>query len=173
MILPGQRTIYAITGASILAGITLSIAGFRYQPVTWRLHILGLTFAAASLTLYAPFVIAVLRGTGGRINREFAVVAVLTYVGFSLLFTGGFKTVNGMADSRPLESAEGIVTRKSAASLQVDVLVEVKDRRGIVSVRVRPDMFQRLAVHQKSVVLLHPGALAEPWVESLQLETQR
>lgn len=149
---------------SFIAGMALMLFGMRYQPLTWRLHITGATFAAAAMTFYASWLVSILREHNAEIVHDFVVLALLGYTAFAMLFVGGFKTLNGAADGKAAAPFEGRILSVDSGRNEVRVLIPLADRTGIVSFSLDPVEFARVSRAQSMKVLLHPGAIGEPWV---------
>ena len=164
----------AITIAALLffVGPALTVWGVRYQPVTWRLHIIGLGLAGVFLFFCARLIFAFVRGHS-QSHRYFSTFMFAALVGFPTFLIGGLKVANGVLDPNSPFVAEGEVVRRVSKKPRLEVRIDLPGQGGTVFIRVSREEYRAAKPGQSFPVLLSPGALSEPWVLGSGVEGDR
>lgn len=159
---PARLAIF-IAALLFFVGPALIVWGARYQPVTWRLHLLGLGLAGGFLFVYTLLVFAFVRGHS-RSHRHFSTFMFAALVGFPTFWIGGLKVANGLLDPSTPFVVEGQILRHVRKKLRLEVRIDLPDHSGAVSVRVSREQYRAARPGESLPIVLSAGGLGEPWV---------
>jgi hypothetical protein len=169
---PGRLAIF-IAAVLLFLGPALTLWGARYQPISWRLHLIGLGVAGVFLVFYTRLVFVFVRGHS-QSHRCFSTFMFAALVGFPTFWIGGLKVANGFLDLSAPFVVEGQILRRISKRPRIELRIELPDLNGTVSVRVSRERYRTAKPGADLPLLLSAGALGEPWVVRAALvEDQR
>ncbi len=159
---PARLAIF-IAALLFFLGPALTVWGARYQPVTWRLHLLGLGLAGGFLLVYTFLVFAFVVGHS-QSHRYFSTFMFAALVGFPTFWIGALKVANGLLDLSSPFVVEGQILGHVRKKPRLDVKIDLPDQSGAISVRVSMEQYRTARPGQFLPIVLSSGALGEPWV---------
>ncbi len=159
---PARLAIF-IAALLFFLGPALTVWGARYQPVTWRLHLLGLGVAGGFLLAYTFLVFAFVRGHS-QSHRYFSTFMFAALVGFPTFWVGALKVTNGLLDPSSPFVVEGQVLGHVRKKPRLEVRIDLPNQSGAISVRVSMEQYRTARPGMFLPIVLSSGALGEPWV---------